>query len=121
MGIEGALTFWRTIGRGLRLRCPKCGEGKLFTGFFSMPPACSSCGLDFRREQGYYIGAMYINYGVTTAILLGAALPLVGKIPLPQLLWPLGIFCTIFPLWFFRYSRSLWLGIDLYIVSNIPK
>jgi len=121
MGLEGALTFWRTMGRSLRLRCPACGEGRLFTGFFTMTGACSGCGLDFRREQGYYVGAMYINYGVTTTILLGVALPLVGSVPFPRLLPPLGIFCLVFPLWFFRYSRSLWLGIDLYIVSNIPK
>jgi uncharacterized protein (DUF983 family) len=115
------MTFWRSVGRGLRLRCPRCGEGKLFSGYFSMPDACPSCALDFRREQGYYIGAMYINYGVTAAILLGVSLPLIGKYPLPNILWPLGLFCLVFPIWFFRYSRSLWLAIDLYIVAKIPK
>ncbi len=115
------MTFRQSVGRGLRLRCPRCGEGKLFTRFFTMPDACASCGLDFKREQGYYIGAMYINYGVTTVILLGVSLPLIGRFPLPQILWPLGLFCTLFPVWFFRYSRSLWLAIDLYIITKIPK
>jgi uncharacterized protein (DUF983 family) len=115
------VTFWQAMGRGLRLRCPRCGVGKLFTGFFTMPDACPSCGLDFRREQGYYIGAMYINYGVTAAVLLGVSLPLIGKYPLPRILWPLGIFCLIFPVCFFRYSRSLWLAIDLFIIAKIPK
>ena len=49
-----------------------------------MPNGCAVCGLDFQREQGYYIGAMYINYGVTTAILLAVALPLVGNVPSPS-------------------------------------
>ncbi len=115
------MTFWQIVGRGLRLRCPRCGEGRVFTRFFTMPDACASCGLDFKREQGYYIGAMYINYGVTTVILLGVSLPLIGRFPLPQILWPLGLFCTLFPVWFFRYSRSLWLAIDLYIITKIPK
>ena len=83
------MTFWETVGRGLRLRCPRCGEGKLFKGLFAMADACSSCGLDFQREQGYYIGAMYINYGMTTLILLGVSLPLIGKYPLASILWPL--------------------------------
>jgi len=115
------VTFWQSVGRGLRLRCPQCGEGKLFLGPFRMPDACASCGLDFKREQGYYIGAMYINYGVTAAVLVGVSLPLIGKYPLERILWPLGIFCSLFPIWFFRYSRSLWLAIDLFIITKIPK
>ena len=115
------MTFWQTVGRGLRLRCPRCGEGRLFKGLFAMNEVCSSCRLDFTREQGYYIGAMYINYGVTTAILLGVSLPLLGKYPLSAILWSLAGFCLLFPIWFFRYSRSLWLGIDLYIITKIPK
>jgi uncharacterized protein (DUF983 family) len=35
------------IVRGLRCRCPRCGEGKLFRGFLSLRPACEHCGLDF--------------------------------------------------------------------------
>src|SRR5665811_375382 len=35
------------ISRGLRGRCPACGEGKLFQGFLTLRPACESCGLDF--------------------------------------------------------------------------
>ena len=115
------MTFWRTVGRALRLRCPNCGEGRLFRGFFSMEPSCRSCALDFLREQGYYVGAMYINYGVTAAVELSVGIPLAGRIPLATLSWPLGAFAILFPLWFFRYSRSLWLGIDLYITSRIPS
>jgi len=93
----------------------------MFTRFLTMPDACASCGLDFKREQGYYIGAMYINYGVTTLILLAVALPLLDRVPLPWLLWPLAAFSIVFPLWFFRYSRSLWLGIELYVVSHVQR
>ena len=35
------------IGRGLRGRCPRCGEGKLFTGFLNLRPRCEHCGLDY--------------------------------------------------------------------------
>lgn len=35
------------IGRGLRGRCPRCGQGKLFRGFLVLRPRCESCGLDF--------------------------------------------------------------------------
>jgi uncharacterized protein (DUF983 family) len=32
---------------GLRGRCPRCGEGKLFAGYLSVAPRCASCGLDY--------------------------------------------------------------------------
>jgi uncharacterized protein (DUF983 family) len=35
------------IGRGLRGRCPRCGEGRLFEGFLNLRPSCGNCGLDF--------------------------------------------------------------------------
>lgn len=35
------------IGRGLRSRCPRCGEGKLFQHFLGLRPRCENCGLDY--------------------------------------------------------------------------
>ncbi len=31
---------------GLRGRCPRCGEGKLFAGYLQVAPRCERCGLD---------------------------------------------------------------------------
>lgn len=120
MGSDGpGLTFGAALGRAIRLRCPVCGEGRLFSGFFAMHPDCSSCGLNFAREQGYYVGAMYLNYGLTVAIGLTAGLLLMERVPLRILYWPLGAFGLLFPLAFFRHSRSLWLACEQYIVRRI--
>jgi len=35
------------ISRGLRGRCPRCGEGHLFEGFLGLRQKCESCGLDY--------------------------------------------------------------------------
>lgn len=32
---------------GLRCRCPRCGEGRLFDGFITLKPRCEACGLDY--------------------------------------------------------------------------
>lgn len=32
---------------GMRARCPRCGEGPLYSGFLTIAPRCTSCGLDF--------------------------------------------------------------------------
>lgn len=37
----------RSIMRGLRGRCPRCGEGRLFKGFIALRDACGHCGLDY--------------------------------------------------------------------------
>ena len=39
------------LRRGLRKRCPHCGEGRLFSGW-SQLEACSICGLVFARNPG---------------------------------------------------------------------
>ena len=35
------------IGAGLRGRCPRCGEGRLFSGFLTIGRNCGNCGLDY--------------------------------------------------------------------------
>lgn len=35
------------ISTGLRGRCPRCGEGHLFSGFLTLRPSCERCDLDY--------------------------------------------------------------------------
>ncbi len=44
---EQAGPIERAILRGLRGRCPRCGDGTLYRGFINLKPACDKCGLDF--------------------------------------------------------------------------
>jgi uncharacterized protein (DUF983 family) len=54
--------------------CPRCRLGKIFRSsiffFPKMHERCPVCGLKFEREQGYFLGAMYISYGLALAIIL---------------------------------------------------
>ena len=40
------------LGRGLRKRCPHCGQGPLFSGFAHHLERCSVCGLIYERNAG---------------------------------------------------------------------
>ena len=40
------------LGRGLRRRCPRCGEGELFRRWITVHDKCSVCGLVFQRDAG---------------------------------------------------------------------
>ena len=51
----------QALRRAMGLRCPRCGRSPLFTGLVRMVPRCPVCGLDFERETGYFIGAIYYH------------------------------------------------------------
>jgi hypothetical protein len=79
-----------------------------------MHERCAVCHLRFEREQGYFLGAIYINYGVTVVLALIGSFALeywVGLSLTQQLVLWIG-FCSLFPVVFFRNSRGLWLGFD---------
>lgn len=109
--------FFRRIVRSLRLRCPRCGKGKLFTSWIRMHERCGECGLDFHREPGFYLGSIYINYGLTAmaVTVTYVAAMATGYGQSRTLFWGSLAFCVLFPLWFFRYARSLWLGMDQFL------
>ena len=37
--------------RGLRRRCPNCGQGSLFSGYLKTADTCSHCGQDFTAHR----------------------------------------------------------------------
>lgn len=38
------ISFGIVIRRGLRRRCPNCGEGRSFRGYLTVTDACTACG-----------------------------------------------------------------------------
>ncbi len=106
-----------TLGRALRLKCPRCGVGRLFSGWFGMHRRCPQCALRFERGPGYFLGSAYVNYGLTSLILTVAyfTLHFFGGWTNRELAPILVAFCVAFPLYFFRYARSLWLGMDYWL------
>lgn len=101
--------------RALRLRCPVCGEGRMFKGL-TMWPTCPACGFPFEREPGYWTNAVTLNFMTTGggAVLLVAPLAYSG---LPVLLVvAIGMaLAVLLPLLCFRHIKALWLAIDLRI------
>lgn len=105
--------LWRLAKSALLLRCPRCFGGPVFRGLFKMEERCSRCGFRFEREQGYFVGAIYINYAATVAIAMPGyfVLDYLAEPSLATQLIFWGGFVAVFPLVFFRHSRSLWLAI----------
>lgn len=100
--------------RGLRMRCPVCGKGKIFKGFFKTYEHCPVCNFAYEREPGYYTGAIAVNLIVTELLIAVIAVPVAASqaISVPVII-ALGASLTIlFPLLFYRPAKSLWMSFD---------
>ncbi len=104
----------------LRLRCPICGQGRLFRRF-TMLTHCAQCGFHFEREVGYFTNTAVINYAVASLPILFIVAPLAYLYP-HALALEIGLgflFAIALPLLCFRHVRSLWLAIDVLVRSPV--
>ena len=92
----------------------------MFKNWIQMHPQCKHCDFRYEREPGFFLGSIYVNYGLTAMIStivyvwLRFGLEIDNKI----IVWPLFAFCILFPVWFFRYARAYWLAMDCYFARS---
>ena len=99
----------------IRQRCPQCFEGAVFVGLFRMKERCAVCGHRFERQPGYFMGAMYVSYGLGIVALLSFTL-VVGLVapglsPAGELAIGVPAFLLLTPA-LFRYSRIVWMHLN---------
>jgi hypothetical protein len=80
-----------------------------------MNDPCPVCRLIFEREEGYFLGAMYASYFLSSAILIALYYLIQWLFPS----WgPVGLFVLTLLLYLplvplvFRYSRGIWLHFE---------
>jgi uncharacterized protein (DUF983 family) len=61
------------LSRGLRCRCPACGEGALFQGFLTVRDRCPVCGVDLSAQDSGDGPVAFIVL-IVGAIVVGLAL-----------------------------------------------
>ncbi|MGZ3883632.1 MAG: DUF983 domain-containing protein [Bacteroidia bacterium] len=105
----------------LRHKCPACQQGNLFLHrnpynlkmLDKMPAQCPVCGEDFRREPGFYYGAMMISHALTTVmavIIHFTVFHFYGWQIAPHLIFLLSFIIGLFPL-VFRTARAIWISL----------
>src|SRR5450756_7545 len=109
------VTVTQSVLRGLACRCPRCGEGKLFTGFLNLRPACTHCGLDYAFIDAGDGPAVFIIM-IAGAIVVASALIVEVKYQPPlwlhAVLWlPLILATTLLPL---RSMKSLLIALQFH-------
>jgi uncharacterized protein (DUF983 family) len=108
-----------TIADIFRQRCPRCRLGKIFArsvfiGFPKMHQRCPVCQLRFEREPGYFLGAMYISYGLALVIITSFAAALwaaTGWWITKATVWAVILFLPLAPATTY-FSRILWIYLD---------
>jgi uncharacterized protein (DUF983 family) len=68
-----AVTPPNPILAGLAGRCPRCGKGKMFSGFLGLKPTCETCGLDYSFVDAGDGPAVFVIL-IAGFIVVGAAL-----------------------------------------------
>jgi len=117
----GAVT---ALLRGMTKRCPRCGSGRLFLGWFTIRDRCPRCGMRLEREEGGFLGAMVLSYLVTATLWL-ALLVTWLIVDLPDLhvaaltVASLGV-AVLVPLLFWPFSKTIWASVDYLIYSSSP-
>ena len=115
-------TIILTLRRCLRLSCPACGRASIFERPFNVRHHCPACGVIFKREEGFFVGAILANVVATEFLILVVyfACLLLTNFDEQRILSILFAFGVSFPLAFYHHSWSLWLGFD-HLIEGLPE
>jgi uncharacterized protein (DUF983 family) len=115
-------TIILTLSRCLKLRCPACGNASIVERPFNLKHRCTACHVYFKREEGFFVGAIMANVVVTEALILAIyfACLLFARFDERITLTILFIIGITFPLAFYHHSWALWLGMD-HLIEGLPK
>ena len=111
-----------TLGRVVRLLCPICGEASIVQNAFRVRHHCINCDALFQREEGFFVGAILANVLVTEMLILATYMSWLLLVDGRESLM-LGILFSqalLFPLVFYHYSWSIWLGFNS-LTEGLPK
>jgi uncharacterized protein (DUF983 family) len=117
----GKRSILTVLSRSLRLRCPACGQSSILAGPFQVKHHCPNCRSLFKREEGFFVGAILANVMATEFVILVLCLIwlIVIGASYETVLVGLFIIALLFPVVFYHHSWSLWLGFD-YLIEGLP-
>ena len=110
--------------RGLRRRCPRCGERDTFLTWFHFRTLCPECGLRWEKEEGGFLGAMMLNYSVAIGgwlmLLVVVLIATVPDIPVVPLLIASVVVLVGLPLWFYPRAKMTWAAVEFLVLRSQP-
>jgi uncharacterized protein (DUF983 family) len=110
------------LWRALRRRCPRCGSGGLFRGWFQMVETCPGCGCRFEAtaDEGFFLGVLTINLAVIEGALLLVIFAYIavlaasgGGMPLWPVLTGAGVLAVVLPIVFYPFACTIWAAVNI--------
>lgn len=105
----------------VRLKCPRCHKGDLFTksnpysfkDSMKMPDRCPVCNQDFQIEPGFYIGALWTSFPIVIFImtLLSILLLVFIKMELEWFFVAITVILLLLQPIIIRLGRVIWINI----------
>ena len=115
-------SIFKVLWRSLRLRCPACGQSSVIDRPFHIRHHCPNCRSLFKREEGFFVGAILANTMATEFVILAVCLVwliIIGS-NYETVLAGLFVVALLFPVAFYHHSCSLWLAFD-YLIEGLPR
>lgn len=103
----------QAIFRGLRLKCPSCGEGKILSGYIKVRDKCDDCGQELHHAS-VDDGPAYFTLMVVVAVIF----PLFGliySVSEPNPIWvalSMMVFATALALIILPRVKGLFIGLQ---------
>jgi uncharacterized protein (DUF983 family) len=102
------------------LRCPSCGRATLVRGVLRVNERCRVCGLAFEHDEGFFLGALIVNYlfafffGILPVIIAVAA----GVLSVRAALVLAFVAALLLPAVFYWHAKSLWMAVYYIFVPD---
>lgn len=110
-----------TLTHCLRLRCPVCGRASIIQRPFNIKHQCNECSALFKREEGFFVGAIMANVVATEgSILVTYFVLLLARFAEQSIFIILFAIAVGFPLAFYHHAWALWLGMD-HLIEGLPR
>ncbi len=96
------------LSAGIRCRCPRCGEGRLYDGLLEVRESCEVCGLDLRKADPGDGPAVFIILILGALVVLLAVLVEFWLSPplwLQAVVW--GVFILVAAIGLLRPAKAL--------------
>ena len=87
--------WWQAVRRGLSLKCPNCGTGKMFSAYLKVADSCPNCGEELHHHRADDAPPYFTIF-------------IVGHIIVPMVLWVELAFFP--PIWL---HMAIWLPLCL--------
>lgn len=109
--------FMQCAGRSVLRRCPYCGGGGIFKGWFNLQERCPHCNVLYEPEDGYLLGSYVVNIGLTAVIAIATVISLMVWSDLSVLqIQIIGAALAVgIPIFLYPYTQLLWITLDLTI------